>query len=160
MTLTDRRGFTLVELLVVVAMIAVIMGAMTTSVSAARERARVQKATAEVKAVAQAILGYENWDTGSGTYELPTFAKPGVDVDKDSLGFLLGNGGTAKSGGKIPVLLMAALRDGKKMVDPWGTAYRVTIEEKPVKLKVTTATGEMKTGFFMPNFYRISEGER
>ena len=106
MTLT-RRGFTIVELLVVMAMIAVIMGAVASSISSARERAKIQKATAEVKAVSQAILAYENWARGSGTYELPTMDR--ADADSGSLSFLLGKGPSAKSGGRIPVMLMAAL---------------------------------------------------
>ena len=157
MTLT-KRGFTLIELLVVVAMIALIMGSVTTAVSSARERARIQKATAEVKVVSQAILGYENWDTGNGKFELPTLND--ADADKSSLGFLLGSGGSAKSGGNIPVMLMASLSGNGKMRDPWGTAYKVTIKEKSVTPRVRTATGSMQTGYWLPNFYRVSEGER
>ena len=101
-----KRGFTLIELLVVIAMIAVIMGAMTTSVASARERARIQKATSDVKVVSQAILSYENY-VRSGKYELPTMEN--ADAGADSLGFLVGKGGSAESGGEIPVLLQAAL---------------------------------------------------
>ena len=46
-----REGFTLIELMVVVAMIAIISAAMTVSVAGAQERARVQKATVEVKSI-------------------------------------------------------------------------------------------------------------
>ena len=78
-----KRGFTLVELLVVVGMIAVILGALTTSVQSARMRARVQKATSEVKIVSQAVLAYENFRG-----ELPTMTD--ADCNRSSLGFLLG----------------------------------------------------------------------
>ena len=64
-----KKAFTLIELLVVVAMIAIILGALTTSVSSARKRAQIQKATAEVKIISQAILAYENWDRGN---EMPS----------------------------------------------------------------------------------------
>ena len=53
MTLT-KRGFTLVELLVVIAMIAMLIAAMTTSLSAAQQRARIQKATSDVKVISLA----------------------------------------------------------------------------------------------------------
>ena len=54
------RGFTLVELLVVIGMIAILIAALTTSMAAAQERARIQKATSDVKVISQAILAYEN----------------------------------------------------------------------------------------------------
>jgi len=157
MTLS-KKGFTLVELLVVVSMLAIVMGALTTSVTSANERARKQKALAEVKAVSQAILAYENYDQGNGRHELPALKEQ--DADKGSIGFLLGDGGEAESGGKIPVLLMAALSSGGKMLDPWGTPYKVTIKEKVFQVKAGAASGNLQTGCFLPNWYRLSEGER
>lgn len=144
--------------MVVVAMIALISGAMVTSVASARERARVQKATAEVKVVAQAILAYENWDQGSGRHELPTLNEQ--DADKSSIGFILGDGGQAESGGKIPVMLMAALTAGGKMLDPWGTPYKVTIKESSISMRAGSASGSLQTGYYLPNWYRLGEGER
>jgi len=153
MTLNDRRGFTLVELLVVVAMIAVILGAISTSVSAAQNRARIQKATSDVKVVSQAILAYETY-----AGRLPTMEK--ADADAGTIGFLIGQGESAQSGGKIPVLLMAALQSGGKMLDPWGTPYRVSIREGAGAASFSTASGSLQTGYFLPNFYRLGEGER
>ena len=146
-----KRGFTLIELLVVIAMIAVIMGAMTTSVASARERARIQKATSDVKVVSQAILSYENY-VRSGKYELPTMEN--ADAGANSLGFLVGKGGSAESGGEIPVLLQAALDGGGVMRDPWGTPYKVTIREGNANLNLKTVTGALKTGYYLPNLYR------
>ena len=48
MNSTSKRGLNLIELMVVVGMIMVLVGALTTSVSSARKRARIQKATADV----------------------------------------------------------------------------------------------------------------
>ena len=155
---TGNRGFTLVELLVVVAMIAIIIAAISTAVAGANERAKVQKALAEVKVVSQAILAYENWDQGGGRHELPTLDKQ--DADKESIGFILGNGGDAQSGGKIPVMLMAALTSGGKMLDPWGTPYKVTIKGNGFSIRAGTASGSLQTGFFLPNWYRVGRGER
>lgn len=150
-----RGGFTLVELLVVVGMVAVLMGAMTTSVQAARHRARVQKATSDVKVISQAILAYENYDTDR---ELPSLnRKP---AGKDTLGFLLGDGTGPQSGGQMPVLLQAALSSGGQILDPWGHPYLVTIKPNITPIKITTATGALRTGYYLPNFYRLSEGER
>lgn len=153
----NKRGFTLVELLVVVGMIAVIMGAVTTSVSGSRERARVQKASAEVKAISQAILAYENYDQGGDKFELPEMEK--ADAEKGTIGFLLGEG-AVQSGGKIPVLLMASLSGGGKMMDPWNTPYKITIKRTSVSPRVKVLKNSMQTGYFLPNNYRLSEDER
>lgn len=151
MTLTER-GFTLVELLVVIAMIAILAGAFSTAVAGAQERAKIQKALGEVKVVSQAILTYENY------HELPLKEKE--EVGASSLGFLLGQGGSAPSGGKIPVLLMAVLTGGGVMLDPWGTPYRVTIKSGNLSYTPGAATSALTSGFFLSNWYRIGEGER
>ena len=137
--MTLNKGFTLIELLVVVAMIAVILGALTTSVSSARQRAKIQKATSDVKVISQAILAYENWSRG-GNFELEPMEKR--DADKGSLGFLLGQ---------------EAAESGGKMVDPWGTPYKVTIRQGTI----SAAQGvSLQTGYFLPNFYRVTPEER
>ena len=156
----NRRAFTLVELLVVVGMIAILMGAMTSAVQSARERARIQKATNDVKVMSQAILAYEIWNGD----ELPTMgsrgrAASGVDANEGSLGFLIGKGnaqGVAGGSGssQLPVLLMAQLRSGGNIVDPWGTPYKVTIVESKANIKLKTVTGALSTGYWLPNFYR------
>lgn len=156
----NKRGFTLIELLVVVAMVAILGAAFTSSATSARERARIQKATAEVKVITQAILAYENWDQGGGRRRLPERRKVDIDKSAGSLGFILGEGGDAQSGGKIPVMLMAALNSGGKMLDPWGTPYKVTIKESSLTVRPGSASGNLQTGYFLPNWYRIGEGER
>jgi hypothetical protein len=78
-----------------------------------------------------------------------------------SLGFLLGDGGSAQVGGQIPALLQASLSGGTgSMMDPWGTPYKVTIREGAASLKIKTVTGALATGYYLPNFYRLSEDER
>jgi len=146
-----RKGFTLLELMVVVAMIAVVVGSISTSVSSAQERARVQKATAEVKNATQAILAYEQFNPGKG---LPQMERR--DADASSLGFLLGQG-TSENGGQVPVLLSAALSSNGKWRDPWGTPYRVTI--RPGKAGAV-AFSSLKTSCFLPNMYRLTKEER
>lgn len=165
MTSNNRKGFTLVELLVVVGMIAIITGAMTTAVQSARERARVQKATSDVKVITQAILAYEIWNGD----ELPTMgkrgkAKNGVDATIDKIGFILGKGsaeGVAGGSGvnELPVLLMGQLQGEGVLRDPWGTPYKVTIAESSAQIELKTVTGSLWSGFWMPNFYR-DRGER
>ena len=150
---SNKRGFTLIELLVVVAMIAVVMGAISTSFSAARTRAKIEKATSDVKVISQAILAYETWN-GDELKEMTDAV-----ADGNSLGFLMGRGSAkgavgTTGGGEIPALLMAQLRNGGKMVDPWGTPYHVTIAESKASIKLKTVTGALSTGYWLPNFYR------
>ena len=57
---SNKRGFTLVELIVVIAMIAVFMASVGVAVGKTRERARIEKARSEVKVISQAILAWEN----------------------------------------------------------------------------------------------------
>ena len=153
-------AFTLVELLVVVGMIAILMGAMTSAVQSARQRARIQKATSDVKVISQAILAYEIWNGD----ELPTLgsrgrAASGAEANEGSLGFLMGKGNAqgvagGNGSGELPVLLMAQLRNGGSIIDPWGTPYKVTIAESKSNIKLKTVTGALSTGYWLPNFYR------
>lgn len=154
---SSKKGFTLIELLVVIGMIATIMAALATSISGAQERARIQKATSDVKVISQAILAYENY-ARSGKYELKPVEK--VDADASSLAFLIGKGENADSGGRIPALMMASLSAGGKLIDPWGSPYKVTIRKGDAQIKIESAAGTLQTGYFLPNFYRLSESER
>lgn len=144
----SSRGFTLVELLVVVGMIALIMGALTTAVSSSMQRARIQKATADVKMLTQAILAYENYKNG----ELPTIDRWKEANFTDALKFL-----NEADKDKYPVLIQAALSSGGVMRDPWGQPYRVKITPGDIP---APSFGNLKTGYYLPNFYRLTRGER
>ena len=151
-----RKGFTLIELMVVVAMIAVIAAAMSVSVSGAQERAKIQKATVEVKAITQAILAYENFSK-SGLPVLGS-ATQGAEVNASNLGFLLGKNGTDATGDRMPVILQAALTSGGKLLDPWGTPYTVVIAKGTIYTDAAVST--LRTGFSLPNINRLTEEER
>lgn len=150
---SNKRGFTLIELMVVIAMIAILMAAVGTSVGKSRERARIERARSDVKVITQAILAWENYDRG-GKNELQEMNDE--EADSSSLKFLLGQGETAKSG-QIPALLAAQLAAGGKMRDPWGSPYRVRIKEgaiqRPDNLNLSTC-------YYIPNLYRLSAEER
>lgn len=148
-----KNGFTLVELLVVVAMLAILMGSVGTSVSSAQERAREQKATSDVKVISQALLASENWSYKRGGGLEPM---NDAEANANTLKLILGEGPSAESGGQIPAMLSVALNGGV-VRDPWGTPYRITIKESNVTPKFKTASGSLQTGFFMPNFYRLTE---
>ncbi len=152
-----RRGFTLVELLVVIAMIAMVAGAVSTGFSAAQERARVQKASAEVKAIAQAIMAYENYAAAKGE-TLPERSDEVEKPDRQYLGFLL-DGQTA-AGEQLPALLMASLTTDGVMLDPWGVPYKVKIKSGSGNVQLKSISSNLKTGYFFPNLYRLSKEER
>jgi len=160
---STKRGFTLIELLVVLAMIGIIMGALTTSVRAAQQRARIQKAVNDVKVLTQAILASENYSQGN-KFELQSIGgsgpASGADADVSTLKDVLGLGRAAESGGKLPVMIDAALQSGGKMLDPWGTPYKIQIKEGSPDVKISSSSGSMFTGYTLPNYYRLSEEER
>ena len=114
MTLNER-GFTLVELIVVIAMIAIFMASVGTAVGKTAERARIEKARSDVKVISQAILAWENYSR-NGKHELREMNDE--EADSSSLAFLLGQGESATSG-NIPELIAAQLAGGK-MRDPWS----------------------------------------
>ncbi len=151
---STKKAFTLVEVMVVLAVMAVIMATFTTSISSAQLRAKISRAESEVKLISQAILAYENY---SDDNELPSMTNQ--DADEGSIGFLIGNGGSSDSG-KIPALLMAQLSSGGKMLDPWNTPYKISIKPGNANINLESATGSMQTGYYMPNFYRLSPEER
>ncbi len=152
MTLT-RRGFTLVELMVVIGMIAIFMAAVGTSVGMTKERARIEKARSEVKALSQAILGWENYTRGKKN-ELKEMGD--VEADASSLQFVLGQGEGATSG-EVPALFTAALAADGKLRDPWGTPYRIRIKEGAIP---SPGTMNLYTCYYLPNFYRLAPEER
>lgn len=151
----NRRGFTLIELMVVVAMLGVIIAAVVTSTSGAQQRARQEKAVSEARVITQAILAYENVARGG---ELPTMEDR--DADSSSLGFLMGDGQSRYADGRVGTLLQASLSAGGKLLDPWGTPYKVTIRSSGASVRLESASGSMQTGFWFPNYYRLSEEER
>ena len=150
-----KRGFTLLELLVVVAMLAVLMGALTTSVSQSRKRAQIAKATQDMKEITNAILAYQNYapsrtlqNQASGSW------KP---ASEGNLGFILGQG-EKEGGGQVPVLYNAQIRGGS-ICDPWGEPYEFIIKQVPPAAQSGRSVNFV-TAPNLPNFYRLSDEEK
>jgi len=138
-------GFTLVELVTVMTMLIILMGAVTSSVSNAQKRARIQTATAEAQELTNAILAYENYG------ELKEMSDQ--EATESAISFLLGE--ATENGREVPVLFNANIK-GDRVVDPWGHAYRITIKRGSIG---GTQTKTMKTGVFFPNYCRRQAGE-
>lgn len=148
-----RRGFTLVELLVVVAMISLLAGAMTVSVTGARARARVSRAQTDVREITNAILAYANY-TDDGT--LSSVSLNDAEASEANLAFILGQGSSAR-GAKVPVLYNAAVSSGR-ILDPWGKPYRVTV--KAGDTVSPPGAQNLSVRLFYPNWHRLREDER
>ena len=154
-----NTGFTLVELLIVIAMIAVLMGAVSSSVAKAQTRAKVSRATVDCREITNAILAYENYDKD---HSLDEFLREDQDAKRDNLKFILGEGGNAANNKKIPTLYNGALQH-ETLADPWGRPYKVTIRRATGlsgadQIDSTAKTMEMSV--FVPNYNRLSDGER
>lgn len=147
-----KSAFTLVELLVVVGMIALLTGAVGTSVSESRARARVAKAQAEVKEMTNAILGYEQF-ARAHNLDVPELD---VDANDNDLKFILGKAGDV-DGVKIPVFYNGAVGGDGMLRDPWGRPYHVKIVAGQVP--AINAGVPVETGYYLPNIYRLSAEE-
>lgn len=153
-TKSARAGFTLVELMVVVGMIAVISAAMSVSVAKARTRAKVAKASQEVREMTNAILAFENFAKNRSLQSKVT----GGDWRKcseSSMGMILGRE-TSDSGENVPVLFNALITGGE-IRDPWGRAYEYMIDNTG---DLGTSIQAPQTAAVLPNFYRLTDKER
>ena len=144
-----RRGFTLIELMVVIAMIAILMGAATTSVVGAQRRAKISRAQTEAQELTKAILAYANYTEDGTLSELS-----GLDdseANENNLKCVLGK--VTKRGSTVPVLYNASVAKDGRFLDPWGNPYRVTVK----KGERVTPPGvpAMNVGVFYPNWHRI-----
>ena len=149
----DKKGFTLVELLVVIAMLMVLMGSVSSSIYAARRRAKISAATVACQEMTNAILAYENYGRN---YSLDSHLLNAAEATESRLGFILGKESRQDGGqGNIPVLYNASVRGGK-ILDPWGMSYRVTIERQTASVDGgDDASGTMATSVYFPNISRI-----
>ena len=144
-----RRAFTLIELMVVIAMIAILMGAATTSVVGAQKRAKISRAQTEAQELTKAILAYANYTEDGTLSELAGLNDS--EATESNLKFVLGK--VTKRGSTVPVLYNASVAKDGRFLDPWGNPYRVTVK----KGERVTPPGvpAMNVGVFYPNWHRV-----
>lgn len=147
-----NRGFTLIELMVVMGMLMLLAGAVTTSITGANRRAKIQQATIEAQEMTKAILSYENYGKN---YSLEAHKMEEREASETSLGFILGGENMQNQGqsGKIPVLFNASSRRDGKILDPWGRPYYVTIRKDDVDQKDKNKV-QFKSYVAFPNYNR------
>ena len=151
---SDRNGFTMVELLVVIAMLMILAGSITSSVGSASRRAKIQQATTELQEMTKAILAYENYGRVNEDSPLSSHLMEEKEATESNMGFILGQE-TLKNGqsGNIPVLFNAEIKNGA-IRDPWGNPYRVTIRQ--AKIDPKAASSDKPESYVMfPNFNRL-----
>ena len=153
----DKKGFTLVELIVVIAMIMMLAGAVTSALTSARRRAKISKATVTCQEMTNAILAYENYAKDYSLEKQVTGAwQP---AGKGSLQFILG-GMKAENGEDIPVLFNAEIQ-GSQMRDPWGEPYYYRIQKAAGgNVDDDLANKAVETCVLFPNFNRRLEVDR
>ncbi len=106
--LKNKKGFTLVELMVVVAIIGILAATLTPQVSGLTEKARNAKAKSDLEAMKTAIIMYI--DDNNGQY-------PGGNVRIAQDGIWLNN--YLAYAGRAKRYIDKAIAN-----DPWNTAYR------------------------------------
>ena len=155
-----KSGFTIIELITVIAMIMLLMGAITTSVTGARRRAKVQQAITEAQQLTDAIRAYENYTVPgkASPLEKKSTGQSWKDATEANLNFVLGNEAMPNGqSGNVPVLFNGAVTGGK-IRDPWGNVYRYRVMSSQINVKSNRrSTGE--AAFAYPNINRIPAGE-
>ena len=141
-----RRGFTLVELIVVIGMIAVLMASIGAGVRKAQLASQMKRAEGEANEMTNAIRAYENY-VDDGIPVKPDW----TDADESSLSFILGSG-TDRAGHAVPVLYNAKVV-GNKIRDPWGTPYQFRVAEMDAGVAGDEVARNMTTGVIVPNRY-------
>ena len=123
-----KSGFTMIELLVVVGMLMLLAAALTTSISGANKRAKIQACTAEVQEMTNAILAYENYAKDGELKEMND-----VVATVSTLSFILGDGENGFTGKKVPVLYKGHPDTKGNFLDPWQRPFYVTIRKGTIR---------------------------
>ena len=113
-------GFTLIELMLVIAVIGILMGMLGASAYSARQKSYATTATAETQQIAAAFkayyLAHKKWP---GIW---VNGKTWTKLDRTNLEPLLGGAG---GDGIVYLDLPLSRFEGKGFLDPWGNPYQV-----------------------------------
>jgi prepilin-type N-terminal cleavage/methylation domain-containing protein len=127
----SSRAFTLIELLIVIAILGILMALLFPAVQGALDSAKRAQAKNDVVQIATAVTAYE---TEYG--RLPATNGSGAAISADVLGALMGsNSGTGLNPRQIVFLEVQTAKKGKSgisnstFVDPWGGAYVIAYDD-------------------------------
>ena len=156
-----RSGFTIIELITVISILLLLMGAITTSVTGARRRAKINQAIAEAQQLTDAILGYENFARPGRPSPLENKAtgESWKTATEGDMSFVLGNEkNPSGQDGNVPVLFNGAVTGGS-IRDPWGNPYRYRILSASVNPEADHDGSQGEAAFAFPNINRIPADE-
>lgn len=126
----SSRAFTLIELLIVIAIIGILMALLFPAVQSALDSAKKAQAKNDVVQIATAITAYE---TEYG--RLPDTTATAQDVGGDVLKALMGSNASSLNPRQIVFLEVQTAKRGKSgltnnnFVDPWGAAYKIMYDD-------------------------------
>ena len=162
MKTNGKNGFTIVELLTVIAILLILIGAIATSLTSARRRTMIQQAISEAQQLTDAILAYENFvKPGSGDSPLEKKAKDSwLPATEDDMAFVLGRESMPNGQeGDVPVLFNGAVTGGS-IRDPWGRPYQYRIMSQKVEAEDhSNADNDTESALAIPNINRIPASE-
>ncbi len=155
-----KSGFTIIELLTVISLILLLMGAVTASVTGARRRAKIQQAITEAQQLTDAILGYENFARPGSPSPLEDKAtgQSWKEASEGEMAFVLGKDKNPNGSDVLPVLFNGAVSGGS-IRDPWGHPYRYRILSSSVNPDDDYDGDQGEAAFAFPNINRIPADE-
>ena len=156
-----KSGFTIIELLTVISLILLLMGAVTASVTGARRRAKVQQAITEAQQLTDAILAYENFSRPGKPSPLEDKAtgEGWKEATEGEMAFVLGQEKMPNGqDGNVPVLFNGAVTGGS-IRDPWGHAFRYKIMSTALTTEDDHDGDQGEAAFAIPNINRIPADE-
>lgn len=148
---TARRpsGFSLLEMMLVVAVIGILMGMLGASAYAARQRTYVTQAQAEAQQVATAFKSYwlakNKWPDG--------FGSGWTKLTRKNLGVLLGGDADGTVYLDVPPDRFEGDGDNAEFLDPWGHPYEVSIDSISQTIVSDTLEGAVTFPNFMRHYY-------
>jgi prepilin-type N-terminal cleavage/methylation domain-containing protein len=152
---SDRSAFTLIELLIVIAIIGILMSLLFPAVNGAIDAARKAQAKNDVTQIATAVIAYET-EYGKLPYKgtAPTTDATLSADSNEIVGVLMGTD-TANNPRGIVFLEVqdVSKKKGKsgidangKFVDPWGNIYQIALDYNYDNSNKVTSGNESKSG--------------
>ncbi len=126
------RGFTMLELLVVIVVLGILAASFTSSATSARENARVAKATAESRELGNAIRLFCMANLDIAMNEDDPLSTLGLGTGVREAGSTLTNALTRPSAANGNTVYFNVSQDAlrsNRICDPWGEPYRILVRQ-------------------------------